>query len=874
MLDLDGDGIETTSTRDGTVILFDHDADGVKTGTGWVKPDDGWLVLDRNGNGTIDSGRELFGVDTLKSNGQLAADGFDALKDLDANKDGKIDAADSVFANLRIWRDLNQDGISQANELTTLATNSITGIGVNSSAVRTDLGNGNVQTAAGTFTRSNGTTGTTGETNGAAANLDLLVNTFYRTFTTQITLTDQAKALPTLRGSGRVRDLNEAVSLSTDLGNWVQTYTQQTTRQGQIDKLDGFIEKWANTADLKSLKAQADALTGSGVKLTYSLAGLTAGTPAYDDFVRKLGVVERFMGFTYGGANGQARFTPLDVSSGNLTVSLAAEQITSISLAYDRFKTDIYESLVSETRLASYSKLLLEDSQSASRFTSLENAFKQAITLNPQQGIVDLVEFISSVGEARLAKSGWGSMGFLVTQLNAAPDLGAFTEELSSWTVRLAAAAEHNLTGTSRPDLLVGTAGVDAIRMGDGNDIILAKGGDDAIDGGAGDDMIDGGDGNDTIIDAAGVNTIKGGLGNDTIAGRGTIEGGKGDDVIIASDFWAPDTYVFNLGDGKDTINDYGGSTALGYGVGLDDTLKFGTGITASAVTVSRIGNDMVFKVSATDQVTVKDWFANYGLQYIEQVQFADGTKWTVDTLRNMAISTVGTAAADTITGWDGKDVIDGGAGNDTLNAGAGNDQVLGGLGDDKIDGGAGDDVIDGGDGNDTIIDAAGVNTIKGGLGNDTITGRGTIEGGKGDDVITAGDFWAPDTYVFNLGDGKDTINDYGGSTALGYGAGLDDTLQFGAGINSSQLWFRKVGNDLDVTRIGSTEGVVIKDWYSSKFQHVEQFKAADGKTLLDGQVDALVSAMAAFAPPAAGQTTLPADYQMALNPVIAANWK
>jgi hypothetical protein len=169
VLDLDGDGIETTSTRDGTVILFDHDADGVKTGTGWVKPDDAWLVLDRNGNDTIDSGRELFGVDTIKSNGQLATDGFDALKDLDANQDGKIDSADSVFANLRIWRDLNQDGISQANELTTLAANNIIGIDVNASAVRTDLGNGNVQTAAGTFTRSNGTTGATGETNGAAS---------------------------------------------------------------------------------------------------------------------------------------------------------------------------------------------------------------------------------------------------------------------------------------------------------------------------------------------------------------------------------------------------------------------------------------------------------------------------------------------------------------------------------------------------------------------------------------------------------------------------------------------------------------------------------------------------------------------------------
>ncbi|MDI9335498.1 MAG: hypothetical protein QM520_00475 [Gammaproteobacteria bacterium] len=320
-LDLDGDGIETTSTRDGTVILFDQNADGVKTGTGWVKSDDGWLVLDRNG--TIDSGRELFGVDTLKSNGQLATDGFDALKDLDANQDGKIDAADSVFASLRIWRDLNQDGTSQAEELTTLSAHHIVSIGVNSRAVRTNLGNGNVLTADATFTRTDGSIGTTATTQGMLANLELLLNPFYRSFTHQITLTNQAKALPNLRGSGRVRDLGEAISLSTDLGNWVQTYIESTTRQGQIDQLDGFIDRWADTADMKPLKAQATALSASGVSLTYNLAGMAAGTPTYDDFVRKLGVVERFMGFTYGGAQGQARFTPLNATSGNLTVSLA-----------------------------------------------------------------------------------------------------------------------------------------------------------------------------------------------------------------------------------------------------------------------------------------------------------------------------------------------------------------------------------------------------------------------------------------------------------------------------------------------------------------------------------------------------------------------
>ncbi|HHW4681109.1 MAG TPA: calcium-binding protein, partial [Xylella taiwanensis] len=287
-LDLDGDGIETTSTQDGTqdgrAILFDHDGDGVKTGTGWVKPDDGWLVLDRDGNGTIDSGRELFGIDTLKRNGQRATDGFDALRDEDSNQDGTIDAADSVFAHLRIWRDLNQDGVSQANELSTLADNKIISIGVNATAGRIDLGHGNVQTATGTFTRSNGTTGAANPSNGTAANLDVLADTFYRDFTQRVALTDQAKALPFLRGSGRVRDLDEAISLSSDLGTWVQAYSEQTTRQAQLERLDGLMERWVNTADMKSLQAQADALKRNGVTLTYALSGLAPGTAAYEDF--------------------------------------------------------------------------------------------------------------------------------------------------------------------------------------------------------------------------------------------------------------------------------------------------------------------------------------------------------------------------------------------------------------------------------------------------------------------------------------------------------------------------------------------------------------------------------------------------------------
>ena len=66
----------------------------------------------------------------------------------------------------------------------------------------------------------------------------------------------------------------------------------------------------------------------------------------------------------------------------------------------------------------------------------------------------------------------------------------------------------------------------------------------------------------------------------------------------------------------------------------------------------------------------------------------------------------------------------------------------------------------------------------------------------------------------------------------------------------------------------------MISNWYLGSQYHVEQFRTNDGKVLLDSQVQNLVTAMAAFSPPAAGQTTLPGDYAASLNTVIAANWQ
>lgn len=125
VLDLDGRGFRFTSAEAG--VSFDIDGDGQEERLSWTDPagDDSFLVLDRNGNGRIDDGRELFGNFTVQPPSE-DPNGFAALRVFDqplqgGNGDGLITAADAVFSRLRLWRDANQDGRSQAAELASLA---------------------------------------------------------------------------------------------------------------------------------------------------------------------------------------------------------------------------------------------------------------------------------------------------------------------------------------------------------------------------------------------------------------------------------------------------------------------------------------------------------------------------------------------------------------------------------------------------------------------------------------------------------------------------------------------------------------------------------------------------------------------------------
>ncbi|MFI3158147.1 MAG: calcium-binding protein, partial [Methylococcaceae bacterium] len=344
--------------------------------------------------------------------------------------------------------------------------------------------------------------------------------------------------------------------------------------------------------------------------------------------------------------------------------------------------------------------------------------------------------------------------------------------------------------------------GNDIIEGGEGDDIVYGQGGNDIIYGGADNDKIWGDDieanlplanhGNDYLYGGAGNDSLSGGGGNDILAGGigdDTLDGGAGND-----------TYLFNQGDGRDTVID----------PDKDSTLLFGEGITQDDITL-KLGS-LLLDLGNGDEIHIDGFDPNdvFNSSSVTTFSFADGSVLSLNQLLargfdlvgiNQSDTIVGTNTTDRIKGLDGSDILASLGGNDSLEGGAGNDELQGGEGDDRLDGGADDDVLFGQAGDDTLLGGVGIDRLQGGADNDTLDGgadndilfgesgddsllgndgNDELQGNQGNDHLDGG---AGDDRLFGQ-DGDDSLNDLEGNNTLLGGLGLD-ILSSGAGNDS-----------------------------------------------------------------------------------------
>ena len=481
VFDLDKDGLETTGISATNPIYFDHDDDGIKTASGWVKSDDAFLVLDKNANGLIDSGRELFGDATLKSNGRLATDGFDALQDLDSNGDGKINSSDSQFANLRLWRDLNQDGISQSNELFTLSSQNIAAINVASTDHSQILSNGNQLADIGSYIKDDGSSGTLGEVSGNLGDINLAQDTFHSQFTGTLDTSSVAQ-LPNLQGSGQIRSLREAATLSPALAQVLSDFAAANTRSAQQALLAPLLKAWSDTSTMPT------SFTGAYAGHSLTVNGLpVAGTPERQAWEAKITLLERFNGRTFNPVPGGTAAATLNFWSGNLDL---------LNQSYNALSNSVYEALVVQTRLKPYldavSFKLTTNGGITLDFSGLNAKLDANKAIDRANALIDLIElnqYSPSLGEM-----GWDAISKMRSWLEEAPLTPEIQQVLTEMKVQF---GSGTLTGTSIRDILLGQNGNDILTSGDGDDLLSGGQGNDTLYGGNGADTLDGGAGND-----------------------------------------------------------------------------------------------------------------------------------------------------------------------------------------------------------------------------------------------------------------------------------------------------------------------------------------------------------------------------------------
>ncbi|OGK77851.1 MAG: hypothetical protein A2X52_10105 [Candidatus Rokubacteria bacterium GWC2_70_16] len=770
VLDLDGDGIETRHAAAGA--SFDHDRSGFAEQSGWVGADDGLLVWDRNGDGRINDGSELFGDQTQLQDGTRAPNGFAALGEWDANADGRIDATDPVWGNLRVWRDTDGDGVSRSDELVGLGDAGITALNTGFMATNVTDPQGNAQLSLGSFTKADGSTGQMG---------DYLLQTD-RMLSLAVEYLDvppDVALLPDVQGFGNVYDLHQAMVRDTSgaLRGLVETFVAQADPAQRALTLEQLVFRW----------------TGSD-----GIDPASRG-PYWD--ARKLAMLEQLFGEAFVGAGGAT-------DPNRFAVGVLEE-------AYAGVLELVHSQLMAQSHLESlYSLITYAWDEAAQQvrgdLSAVQAELQTRLAADPVAGQADLGEFARTVRGLQAE----GMLGYWAFR----ESLAAQSEEYR-WGMD--SSGKSLIEGTAVADSLAGTTGADALRGGEGDDILTGDRGKDALYGDAGDDTLLGGEhedvlvggtGNDWLFGGSEGDRLEGGPGADHLYGDGeddrllggadadTLDGGAGNDVLdggpgddTLDGGFGNDTYLFGRGSGQDTVSDHDWQAPD------EDRVLVAADVLPAEVRVSRTdAGDLALRINGTtDEMRLGGWFnEGFGSDYeVQRVEFlADGTIWDVERLQQMVLQ--GTAGDDTLIGYGSADAISGLAGNDQLSGREGNDTLAGDAGADLLQGEGGDDILLGG---------ADADTLYGGGGDDT------LDGGPGDDTLDGG--FGNDTYRFGRDSGQDTVSDHD------WQAPDEDRVLVAADVLPAEVRVSRTdAGDLALRINGTTDEMRLGGWFNEGF--------------------------------------------------------
>lgn len=849
VIDLDGDGIETLKV--GT-SYFDLDGDGLSEMTGWVSPDDGLLVHDRNGDSRIRNGTELFGNHSILSNGQMAENGFQALAEYDNNGDGVVDAQDVSYSELQVWRDLNGNGKSDVGELRSVADAGVLSISTgNADSAHTDA-HGHQHRQIGTVLLADGTAST-------VADVWFKVDSARRVNSGDIELTPDIYFLANAKGFGKVHDLHQAMSLDPELKALLAQYVSATDATRRDALLDDLIYRWAGADEVDPYSRDPKKVYGHVMD------------------ARQLVTLEHLVGRPYMGVWCWGEHDPNP--HGQAAPLLVAE--------YLKFKRFTAAQILAQTEYAGELSIIKSafgsDAHGIEVKWGLLEGKLDALFADGRndriRGIITVLTDLGTYSPNYRAKRDSAFQAIFLSNSDLAP--------FFDFTLRTGTANSDTLNGVHAGTIFYGLAGDDRLygqagsdsyyfSRGDGNDVIIDQGGLDQVvfgegigqgdlafsrnattvwihvqnaDGGESgslridnffdfDGSVDVGaievirfadgsglsrqqilvllatssitEGNDLVFGTTAGDTIDAQAGNDSIhglAGDDQLSGGAGDDVLMGDDGndtliggirndsliggRGNDTYLFEVGHGNDVID----NAAQAAGTKLDRVV-FGQGIDPATVSVERSGSHLVIHTSASDSIRLTNYFSGETANgtAVDEIVFHDGTVWSITDIKDMVLQA--SEGNDVLQGYASDDLLSGLEGNDQLYGKAGNDTLLGGEGQDTLDGGTGNDVLFGDTGNDVLRGGDGDDYLDGGEGNDNLAG------GSGDDTLIGG---AGNDYLSG-GAGRDTLQGGDGDDMLFGGAG-DDFLAGGKGNDylngatgaNSYLFARGDGQDVIV---------------------------------------------------------------------------